>query len=102
MVFQTGLALLSLHEKELMSLSFEDLLTALSGKRFASLTESPDLLLQTALSFEYVGPRCIADVCTCVVHHSVGKRLEELAASYAAMQTQSPQHVAYNTGVTHP
>lgn len=37
-----------------MELPFEDLLSTLSGKRFSTLAESPDVLLHTALAFEYV------------------------------------------------
>lgn len=53
-VFQTGLALMALHEHELLALPFEELLSTLSGKRFSTLTESADALLQTALAFECV------------------------------------------------
>lgn len=81
-MFQTGLALLALHENELLGLPFEDLLSTLSGKRFSTLTESPDVVLQTALAFECVGlphPVYFSPVC----RHSVCARLDVLAASYA-------------------
>ncbi len=53
-IFQTGLALLHLHQQELLQMPFESLLANLSGKRFASLTETPGALIECALQFEYV------------------------------------------------
>ena len=45
---------MAMHERELLELPFEALLAALSGKRFSALSESPDALLQCALTFECV------------------------------------------------